>query len=228
MKELIHNQIQQALQAWPGLDGTIHGLRRIKQGKHGSRSSLFYSAKNRAFIPVESRLELAYCYQLESISSVLCYRAQSLRIPYRRFLYPDFLIFDMDRTPYVREVKPSCFVEEPKNKEAATYLKGVFGSVGIDFASVTELDFWRGTEKANRIMLYDRGGRLAPPSELLDCVVDVVREVDSTQRTIERIRSVLHLQKLSPHLLEAALFVGRLSCDFTKVIGRHTLVEVML
>lgn len=93
----------------PGLDGTIHGTRRVVQGKHGSRSSLFYSAKNRALMPAESRLERSVCYRLESDRSVMQYRMQPIAVRYgKNLLYPDICIRDPNGTVRIVDDARSC------------------------------------------------------------------------------------------------------------------------
>lgn len=227
METIIHKQINNAFNAISGLDGVIHGVRPIKQGKHGSRSSLFNSAKNHALIPVESNLERKYCYQLEADSNVAAYRTQALAIPYRESaLFPDFLVFDIHGNPFVREIKHSFFVDGKRASEKISYLLSTFARIGLEFCVVTELDLWNKTETANWTMLYDRGGRLAPLDALLDCVVNLVGNINCKPRNMASIRYEMHRSKLPHYLLEAGLFKGKLRCRMDRPITTLTEVEV--
>lgn len=229
MRSLILNQIAQAFSNQPGLDGTLHGKRRIKQGKHGSRASLFYSAKNQAFIPVESRFELSFCYELEANKRVYKYRAQALEIPYRSSqLYPDFLIVDTEGTPFVREVKAFAHIDSAVNMQKAEYLMATFGRVEIDFDVVTERDFWSGQEKINRIMVYNRGGRLSPSSQLITFIAELVSAMDIKNRIVHRVRDEIQHHNLPHYLLEAAICDGVLQCDMRLPISAQTRLEVVL
>jgi hypothetical protein len=227
MKKSLQQQIKHAFNSAPALDGIIHGQRKIKQGKHGSRASLFFSAKNQALIPVESRYELTYCYQLESDPRVSKYRTQALAIPYRNHaLYPDFLVCGVDNIVFVREVKASVFVDTERNGAKLNYLGEVLGREGIEFGVVTEFDFWKGQEKANRIMLYDRGGRNGFSSALIDWLVELVVGLEKRERIFFRVRQEIASRGLSCQLLEAAIFQGRLSCDLTRPITADSSIEV--
>lgn len=227
METNIHKQINDALNATPGLDGVIHGVRPIKQGKHGSRSSLFNSAKNHALIPVESRLEQSFCYQLEADPNVATYRTQALAIPYRKSaIFPDFLVFDILGNPFVREIKHSFFVDAKRASEKISYLLSTFARIGLEFGMATELDLWSKAEKANWMMLYDRGGRLAPSDALLECVVNLVDNSNHKQRNMASIRQEIHSRKLPHYLLEAALFKGKLRCCMDRPISLQTAIEV--
>jgi hypothetical protein len=227
MERIIQNQIDHARNAGPGLDGIIHGLRPIKQGKHGSRSSLFYSAKNHALIPVESRLEQAFCYQLEADPNVYMYRTQALAVPYRtRALFPDFLIFDLFGNSYIREIKHSNFIDKERNSEKISYLLFSLARIGLEFCVVTELDLWSGTEKANWRMLYDRGGRLSPSDTLLECVRNLVSNNDSATSNMANVRQQICREGFPFYLLEAALFRGKLRCRMDRIITASTEIQV--
>src|SRR5450830_1565529 len=103
-------QLVTAFSRTTGADGVIHGLRKIKLGKYGSRSSLFYSAKNRCLIPVESRLEREFCYALEVDRTVRAYRTQCLQLHYLNGeIYPDFQVMTTQNTFKVVEVKMAEF-----------------------------------------------------------------------------------------------------------------------
>lgn len=228
MRDLIFKQIQDAFDSKPDLDGILHGLRRIKQGKHGSRSSLFFSAKNKAFMPVESRVERAFCYELEANPAVSSYRVQVLKIPFRNnYLFPDFLIFGVDGTPFVREVKASAFVDSEKNIVKTNFLGTTFGNIGIEYGVVTELDYWRSQETKNWAMLYDRGGRLAPSTQLIQVVRELAISLQSTELTVQKMRAEIAAIQLPQYLVEAAIFSGALSCNMIFPITSSTKLEVM-
>lgn len=208
-------------------DGIIHGVRRIKQGKHGSRSSAFYSAKNHAFIPVESRLERDFCYQLEADPSVAFYRTQAIAVPYREsILYPDFLIFDTQGNSYIREIKHSAHIESKTNSEKISYLMSFFQNIGLEYGVVTEIDMWSPVEKSNWAMLYDRGGRLGIADGLLNWLVDLVNTTYQSLCNMAALRQLISKSGLPFYLLEAALFNGSLRCRMDRLINPQTLIEV--
>lgn len=227
MKTLILTQIHQAFNRRPGLDGTLHGRRRIRQGKHGSRASLFYSAKNHALIPVESRLEEAYCYDLEFDKSVHMYRTQALEIPLcNGFLYPDFLILGRDGNPRVTEVKGARFIHCSRTSKKLAHLGRVFGGLDIEFRVFSEMDLRSPIDRENCAMLYDRGGRLSLSEEILDAVVDNVSQLPPGASTVSSIRKAIKEHQLPTYSLEAALFAEKLFCNMARPIRESTLVEV--
>jgi hypothetical protein len=223
MKDLILEQIKTALLKRKGLDGTMHGLRVIKQGKHGSRSSLFYSAKNGSLIPVESRLERSFCYRLEVDENVDRYLTQSLAVPYRgNYLYPDFLIVKNGGEILVREVKHSRFLDSRRNSEKIRYLSSTFERMGISFAVVTEGDLNVTQQHKNEIELYDRGGRSRKLIEQLDRLPQLFR----TSLTVSEARAALTSYGLPKNLLEAAIFHRILKCDMAGPIVSSTRLEL--
>ncbi len=227
MEQPISKQIEAARQRSPGLDGIIHGSRKIRQGKHGSRAALFYSEKNRAFIPLESRLERDFCYQLEADPQVAFYRTQALAVPYRSTtLHPDFLIFDRKGNAYIREVKHSAFVDSDRTTQKTSYLMALFAQHNLEYAVVTEQDLPTPIEKSNWAMLYDRGGRLGISKSLMTWVVALVKEFAHKCWTLAALRLAIHANKLPAYLLEATLFVGGLRCRMDQPISQHTLIEV--
>jgi hypothetical protein len=223
MKDLILEQIQNALSKRKGLDGTIHGLRIIKQGKHGSRSSLFYSAKNGSLIPVESRLERSLCYRLEVDENVDRYLTKSIAVPYRgNYLYPDFLIVKNDGEILVREVKHSRFLGSRRNSEKIRYLSLTFERIGIPFAVVTDGDLNVTQQHKNEIELYDRGGRSRKLTERLD----LLPQIFSASLTVSEARATLTSYGLPKNLLEAAIFHRILRCDMNAPIAPSTRLEL--
>jgi hypothetical protein len=209
----------------PGLDGTIHGARRIVQGKHGSRSSLFFSAKNNAFMPAESRLERSVCYRLECDSGVANYRMQPLEIPYgTERLYPDICVRDSQGTFRILEVKPEVFVLTPENRRKADFLRTYFSAPGIDYSVVGEAYCGSEIELKNISRLYDRGGRMAVNEELLKDLATRVLRIEgsiSMNEAAGRIRQA----GVAHYYLEAALFHGYLKCNMRRPISQSTLVE---
>lgn len=224
MDKRINTQIEIAFQNLPDLDGTIHGVRKIRQGKQGSRSSLFFSIKNDAFIPVESRLERLYCYTLEKNPSVIKYRSQAIAVPYgKHYLYPDFLTLHTNQSVCIREIKSACFADSEKNLTKGQYLQSVFKKEGVDFRVVTDKDLIDGHEKENLIMTYDRGGKL----QISDFSKELLKKIccDITVKTpLKTVRFELTKQGLPPQYLEAAIFYGFLKHDTAQPINSNTFV----
>lgn len=223
---MIHEQISAAFEIQLDLDQTFHGVRAIKLGKHGSRSSLFFSRKNGGFIPVESRLELRHCYQLEADRTVVQYRSQALSITQGvRSLVPDFLVAHVDGTFAVHEVKVSAYLTE-KLRSKLQFLAEFLAGYGVPYKIITELHFPTRQVERNGTMLYDRGGRL-PASDLqIARVCSLAQRLSPTERTIHRVRLELSMAGLPVFLLEHALFKGALHCELARPITAETLVEV--
>lgn len=227
MENIIRKQIEDARHRIPGLDGIIHGIRKIRQGKHGSRASLFYSKKNQALIPVESGLERDFCYQLEADPHVAFYRTQALAVPYHNAtLHPDFLIFDHEGNPYIREVKHSAFTDSERTIQKTNYLMTLFALHNLEYAVVTEEDMLRPIEKSNWAMLYDRGGRLGISKNLLEWIIELVSKFANKSSTLLALRMAIQESKLPAYLLEATLFSGGLRCRMDHPINSQTLIEV--
>ena len=223
---MIHQQITSAFEVKLELDQTFHGVRRIKLGKHGSRSSLFFSRKNNGFIPVESRIELRHCYQLEADCAVMQYRSQAISIAHgARHFVPDFLIAHVDGSFAVHEVKVSAHITE-NQRNKLQFLSDLFAGHGIPYRVITELCFPPPKIEQNRVMLYDRGGRL-PASELqIERVWSLVSDLAPPDRTVRRARLELSTAGLPIYLLEHALFTGVLTCDLARPICADSMVEV--
>ncbi|MFJ7565553.1 hypothetical protein ACIQW9_01155 [Herminiimonas sp. NPDC097707] len=227
MRNIIFEQIETARHSTPGLDGIIHGTRKIKQGKHGSRASLIYSAKNQALIPVESWLERDFCYELERNPKVLLYRTQAISVPYRdSTLHPDFLIFDRGEDFYIREIKHSALTNASRTVRKTNYLMTLFGKLELEYGVVTEQDMWKPIEKSNWAMLYNRGGRLGIAQDLLDWVVPLAQNLPHQTRTLSALRLAIQQSKLPAYLLEASLFNGTLQCRMDRPINQNTIIEV--
>jgi hypothetical protein len=224
MEKSIRTQVSTAFQSGPDLDGTIHGVRKIQQGKHGSRSSLFYSAKNEAFIPVESRLERLYCYTLEKNSEVLKYRSQAIAVPCANyFLYPDFLLLLQNEDVAVREIKAHAFANTEKNMVKRKFLERTLHETGIDFRVVTDKDLVAGNEQKNLMMTYDRGGRLPITYLLKETIKKICAQIDEAIH-LKLARTHFVSQGLPPQYVEAAIFHGILGCDFKLPINCDTMV----
>lgn len=220
-----HQYLVDAFARTPGLDGTIHGARRIVQGKHGSRSSLFFSAKNQAFMPVESRLERSVCYRLEADRTVVKYRTQPIEVAYGKTkLFPDICVLDWHGQLRILEIKPEVFTLKPDNLRKADFLRSFLLDVGISYSVVGERYCGTEVEMKNLEMLYNRGGRLPVQSDLLrDLVPRVLRHSGpiSMRDAAARIVSA----GFAPYYLDAALFHGHLTCNMRIPISPRTIVE---
>lgn len=220
-------QIHTAFEESPGLDQVFHGIRRIKLGKHGSRSSLFFSRKCGGFIPVESRLELRHCYQLEANRDVKRYRSQAIKIPYcGRYLVPDFLVESIDGSFEVHEVKISARLDDQAQSTKLKFTSDFLLAYGVSYVVITEKDFPHPSVEKNVAMLYDRGGRLSASDLQLDHVSGLVRALPPSERTIGGVRMALKINGMQQYLLEAALFAGALECDLASSICTTSSIEV--
>lgn len=227
MRNYLQQQIAAAFDAAPGLDGIIHGIRKIKQGKHGSRSSLFFSRKNECFIPVESRLERAFCYHMEADPQIVKYRGQALEIPFRKScLYPDFLILKKPEQFLVCEVKASVFVNDDRNMEKFNFLERTLCSIGVEFDVTTEKKMLSGQEKLNLIMTYNRGGRLILPDYVSEWPTELFGQLNASYLTVKVLREEMLKRAIPAYQLEGAIFHGKLLCNMRLPITSTTLVRL--
>jgi len=146
--DLLHQQIVDAFNKKPDLDGVLHGQRHISQGSVGKRTGLFSSYKNNGMIPYESQLELAHAIQLERNPSVKCYRTQALKISISQdqFLYPDFLIKYTNEEIAFHEVKPSKRFLDQEDIERYQRLKTFLAPNGISFDIVDRHELYSDAE----------------------------------------------------------------------------------
>ncbi|MRX08142.1 hypothetical protein GJ697_09885 [Pseudoduganella sp. FT25W] len=223
----ILEQIFSAFDKRPQLDHVFHGVRRIKLGKHGSRSSLFYSKKCGGFIPVESRLELRHCYQLEADRTVKRYRTQAIKIPRAgKYLVPDFLIEFVDGKFEVHEVKLDVRLGNEALRLKLQFALEFLLADGLAYRVITEKNLPQSHVEQNIVMLYDRGGRLTVSELQLDLLRKLVLAILPGERTVCRIREELRRVGMPSFLLENALFSGVLSCELAHPIRSQSLVEV--
>lgn len=225
MPTATHQYLAEVFARSPGLDGTLNGVRRIIQGKHGSRSSLFFSAKNRAFMPVESRLERSVCYQLEADRSVAKYRTQPIAVKYGSGqLVPDICVLSVSGEYRILEVKPAVFTMTPDNLRKADFLRNHFSELGIGYSVIGDGYCGTPTELSNIQRLYNRGGRFPLESELLHGLGPRVLQNSGPITMMEaglRIRDA----GIAHYYLEAALFHGHLRCNMRLAISSKTIVE---
>jgi hypothetical protein len=223
----IYQQLAEAFARRPGLDGVIHGARPVMQGKHGSRSSLFYSAKNDALIPVESNLELAVCHVLEWDRGIQAYRTQPIEVNIGdKRLYPDCCIKRRDGTFEILEIKPAAHRSISKNRVRFEILRSYFSEAGINFTVVGEELCGGPAEQSNRAYIYNRGGRAQVGSSFAElCLFPTIRNQRLFQ--ILELRCGLREAGAPVHALETALFLGYLKCDMSRPITEKTFVEVV-
>lgn len=150
----LHQQIVDAFNKKPDLDGVLHGQRHISQGSVGKRTGLFSSYKNNGMIPYESQLELAHAIQLERNPSVKYYRTQALKISisHDQFLYPDFLIKYTNEEIAFHEVKHSKRFLDQKDIERYQCLKTLLAPSGISFDIIDRHDLY--SEAEAKVLLH--------------------------------------------------------------------------
>lgn len=222
----IYQQLAEAFGRRPGLDGVIHGARPVVQGKHGSRSSLFYSAKNDALIPVESNLELAVCHVLEWERDIQAYRTQPMQVSIGgKLLYPDCCIKLRDGTFEVLEIKPAAHRFTLKNRVRFEILRSYFSEAGINFTVVGEELCGGPAEQSNRVYIYNRGGRVRVGSTFAELWLFPTIGSQRLFQILE-LRHRLREAGAPSHTLETALFLGYLKCDMSRPITEKTVVEV--
>ena len=131
MKTYLQTQITAAFNAIPGLDRT--SMASAKSNKENmDRGRHFFSAlRTNVSIPIESRLERAFCYEMEADPNVVKYRGQALKIPFRKsYLYPDFWLTTQGEI-LVREVKGLAFSRNHCNLEKFHLLDRTFGTSSV-------------------------------------------------------------------------------------------------
>lgn len=131
-------QIEAAFRVVPNVAHTLHGVRRIRQGSRGRRTSLFPSRKAGGAIPLESRLELAYVVILERDPFVSSYRTQAIQLalPGGQTAFPDFLVRFDDGRYALHEVKPALQHLSTDYHERCQLVERFLQSVGVGFQIV--------------------------------------------------------------------------------------------
>lgn len=224
--------VQQLVTAFgrsPGPDGVIHGLRKIKLGKYGSRSSLFYSAKNRCLIPVESRLEREFCYVLEVDRTVRAYRTQCLQLQYLNGeIYPDFQVMSTQNTFKVIEVKTKEFADAYANRLRTQFIERILAAEGIPYLIATQLDCRARTDFDFISMLYERGGKhLSSSNYALKVLVSIVSSAPLGRITVADARAKLIANELDIRAVEAAVFHGHLLVADRRAFAPSSQLEVV-
>ena len=205
IQNLIFEQIHCAFNQKPNIAGTLHGQRRIYQGCLERRTSLFPSRKAGGSIALESKLELAYTIQLESLAVVESYRTQALNIPIgqNQNIFPDFLIRKQNGEFEVHEVKPSIQHLSEQNTERFDRLATIFASIHIPFKLVDECTLPR--KSLDRLLhLYSCGHRhdLKPLEIELAHDLLIRHQLDNLQQA----HSLLEENQLPSQLAEYLLF----------------------
>ncbi len=205
IQNLIFEQIHCAFNQKPNIAGTLHGQRRIYQGCLERRTSLFPSRKAGGSIALESKLELAYTIQLESLAVVESYRTQALNIPIgqNQNIFPDFLIRKQNGEFEVHEVKPSIQHLSEQNTERFDRLATIFASIHIPFKLVDECTLPR--KSLDRLLhLYSCGHRHDWKPLEIELAHDLLirHQLDNLQQA----HSLLEENQLPSQLAEYLLF----------------------
>lgn len=138
----IEDQIKAAFTLKSNQASIIHGVRRIILGSACKRTALFSSRKNKAMIPVESRLELAYALELEREPRVKLYRTQALKIALLKdkYIYPDFLVKYADEKIEVHEVVPNKLFMTKEEIFNYSHLEKILDSYQLFFRIIDQND----------------------------------------------------------------------------------------
>jgi hypothetical protein len=135
--------------------GVLHGVRILRKGRPNKRIIKFFSRKNNAHIPCESRLEAARALQLEFDSNVTSYRSQPLRIftPDTHYV-PDFLIKRNDGLYEFNEVKPRAKLISDVVMQRLDSIAEYVRQFGVELYTVDETTLNKEPDRHNREYLY--------------------------------------------------------------------------
>jgi hypothetical protein len=114
---------------------------RVNHGTHG----MFYSKKNKRKIRYDSSWELERMKYLEADSFVVSYKKNPVQIPYAlngqaHYYFPDFLVEYKGGHRVLEEIKPTAFLNDPRNVEKLKAGRLFCRRLGIKFRILSSKD----------------------------------------------------------------------------------------
>jgi hypothetical protein len=224
----ILDQITAARHSTPGADGVLHGRQKIRFGKLSGRAALFFSVKNGAYIPVSSRLQFAFCFELEADPQVRLYRTNAVEVPTRSSsIYAHFLTWGETEQPSAINVVRSNRADNPRTITKLAFLEAALRAVGVSFQRVTEREIPQGTLLDNAMHAYNRGGKAYPHHVVMGFAIEAVDRLQPEERTVARVRALFRDMSYPDRFLEAAIFYRRLGVRGNGRLVPDALVEVL-
>ncbi len=229
MRQDFLTQVQEAFANEPTLGGVVHGQRKIRLGKEGSRSSYFPSLKNArggkwaVYLPVESRVEARYALELERDKSVAAFRTQSIQLNLpgmNRPVFPDFTILSQAGRLLLREVKADLRFASPDTKARIEYLRHQLGRYGIEYDAVDAFSLPSDKKYDNLKWLYQQISEYPPQEEIAAFL-----QHPFICSTYGELRDIAASQGLSPSVVPYLLFVEAWFIDWTATVTDQTEVR---
>jgi len=219
-REALLQQAKEAFSTEPSFNGVIQGRRWIELGKRGFRTSYFPSKKNASghltsvYLPMESRLELAYAVQLERASTVRAFRTQAIELDVPGGThFPDFLVVDHTGYLHLFEVKPDRRYLSTETLERTNHLHQKLARWGISYAIVDSLDLPQGRQLENLLWLNQRITTYPERDE-----IEAFRALHIEKSTFGELRALCGFFRIAESLVSFLLFTGELHTDWTKPI----------
>jgi hypothetical protein len=206
--------------------GVIHGNRRFRKGRTGTRIIFFNSYKNGALLACEGGLEESHTLLMEFDESITKYFLQPFQIDFDGFSYtPDALVIHTDLTVSLREVKPSCKAILPKITAQHQHIRVACQNHGLPFSIYTEKESQEEPYLYNRTFLY-RSVRTKISTYDLDIAFQkLISEKDSIQTVFDARQCVSDLN-LHPLVIDRMLFDGVLKFDEKKKLHPNSKVTL--
>jgi hypothetical protein len=223
----IDSQIAAARAAIAGHDGVIRGRRKPRMGKPGGRGSLFFSVKNRGFIPVRSRLQRLYCFLLEEDPEIVLYRTDAIEICTGNLIQiPTFLVWNASGAVSIREIVSTRSLASPTVDKKFKALSVAASSLDIPFEGISEKEIRSRIDLDLLISTYNRGGKRYGREVVGEHLLELSKLVPQTELTVSRFRSLLTEYGLPSGYLEAAIFHRLISLRGSAGLEVDTMLEV--
>ncbi|MEX3932085.1 hypothetical protein AB4Y32_09790 [Paraburkholderia phymatum] len=223
----IDSQIAAARAAIAGHDGVIRGRRKPRMGKPGGRGSLFFSVKNRGFIPVRSRLQRLYCFLLEEDPEIVLYRTDAIEIRTgNQIQIPTFLVWKTNGVVSIREIVSTRSLASPNVARKFKALSVAASSLDIPFEGISEKEIRSRVDLDLMISTYNRGGKRYGREVVGEYVLEFSKLIPQTEFTVGRFRSLLTENSLPCGYLEAAIFHRLISLRGSAGLDADTMLEV--
>ncbi|AYO18478.1 hypothetical protein D0812_28630 [Vibrio owensii] len=210
-------------------EGQNMQTRKFDQTSKVKPTIAFYSRKNRAMMPCESRLEADALLSLEFDPRILKYVTQPCSITYMvngkstRYT-PDVLVIYHDKTCKFLEIKPLNKAQKPKFIAKFLQLQDYFSSeIGHPIELILDKDVRKGEKASNMRLLY-RFFDVKLDQKVVEKVLNIARRIDKP--TLEKIEHLFC--ELGENASCAWALVANQSLKFNnhKLLTRQTTVEV--
>ena len=206
--------------------GTVHGVRRLRQGRTGVRIQYFPSAKSGAHIPCEGDPEVACAVARERDCAVDSYRSQPLTIllDCNHQYTPDFLVRLCNGRLQLLEVKSLAELQQPETNARLAEARALAAVDGIDLIEMSHESLPAPDLAQQLLRLYDS---TLPASRYEDFLVDLRAQFGPTRELYYwNLCSRLAPLGWPPRWVNHAIFLEHLAANLKSPVGACTLITL--